>query len=681
MEKATIIIQQGKNCSFARLQFENGVTMPVSGWEKPDLALSGRECEAERLNGPVVRIVLDGKVVFEQKAQIATSTPPRPSGGHNSNQRDNDRGSGQGQPKNQPPSTDYVGAPYNFIPLNKIVVPGEELLDFARYQPDRYTGYLDCTLKTLTPLYIRDTLNKDELERKLESNKNPNFFGPGGRLRIPGSSLRGMVRNLVEITSWSKFQNYDDRKILFYRGLADTSSLQAEYKKNMSFEITKGEKPRYNFKAGYIHKSGIKYYIIPASVIDGKTCNPVMKDPKKTLPEFSYYEQDNGYLVVSGNMFNKKHNWLINMPDYEATLIELREEDIENYQSDVNRYTAKIKDERGQSIPDGQRYDGDLFRMLRVSGEKNLVPCFYVQWIDSQGQKSVSFGHTGYFRLAYKKTIGEHITQHPKVECDIAEMIFGKVGEFATRVFFEDALLEEEKGDECLEETSPKILSGPKPTTFQHYLDPDDSDAKIPRHWNDSTLIRGYKMYWHRKNPNWREKQIVRDTQHTIIKPVKEETKFTFRIRFENLTTIELGALLFALQLREGCCHKLGMGKPLGLGSVEITTKLIISNREERYQSLFSDESWVLAEEVQDTSSFKKEFEKYILEKIQEERQGAKDLWETPRLQELRAMLDWKNVKQEKWLDRTRYMELKHSVNQNEFKARRVLPQPTKIVQ
>ena len=101
----------------------------------------------------------------------------------------------------------------------------------------------------------------------------------------------------------------------------------------------------------------------------------------------------------------------------------------------------------------------------------------------------------------------------------------------------------------------------------------------------DLTASRGHKLYWHQwdetrplglvKEPNNHDAFLADlesdkpdDSQYAIIRPVRAGVVFTGRARFENLTGIELGVLLAALSLPEGCMHKLGMAKPLGLGSV-----------------------------------------------------------------------------------------------------------------
>lgn len=57
-------------------------------------------------------------------------------------------------------------------------------------------------------------------------------------------------------------------------------------------------------------------------------------------------------------------------------------------------------------------------------------------------------------------------------------------------------------------------------------------------------------------------------------------------MEFENLAPLELGALLYALELEEGMAHRLGYGKPFGLGSVVLSAiKLELIDWEKRLVS------------------------------------------------------------------------------------------------
>ncbi len=117
-------------------------------------------------------------------------------------------------------------APYNFVPLPDMIVPAQPRPDRDRYYPDRHTGIVHCTLTTETPLYTRAALEPDEYGyRNRQSKDKDEFFYVDPSTKepvIPGSSFRGMLRNLVEIITYSKPQPVTDRQ-LFFRTVDDTS--------------------------------------------------------------------------------------------------------------------------------------------------------------------------------------------------------------------------------------------------------------------------------------------------------------------------------------------------------------------------------------------------------------------------------------------------------------------------
>ncbi|SHF33534.1 CRISPR-associated protein [Desulfacinum infernum DSM 9756] len=68
-----------------------------------------------------------------------------------------------------------------------------------------------------------------------------------------------------------------------------------------------------------------------------------------------------------------------------------------------------------------------------------------------------------------------------------------------------------------------------------------------------------------------KDRQEQRDDQNrSILGWVKPGARFAFDIHVSNLSKVELGALLFLLQLPEGRYHRFGGGKPLGFGSVRL---------------------------------------------------------------------------------------------------------------
>ncbi|MDY0096663.1 MAG: TIGR03986 family CRISPR-associated RAMP protein, partial [Candidatus Vecturithrix sp.] len=587
-------------------------------------------------------------------------------------------------------------APYNFIPLNETVVEAEPIPPFNTYihhDLKRYTGWIELDIEAKTPLYIRDTLTKEELEKQSTIEKenkhrnpkkryiNPDFFAPGGKLKIPGSSLRGMIRNLLEIVSFGKFGAYDGKR-LYYRGLADQSNLRQDYQDKMSSRDKTTGKSNYTMSAGILKKTGFRSYeILPSDrrQIPRKEVDKRLTTIKKSYKEFTFYKLHSEYLVISGKMPNKKREWLIDIPSENVKPIPLIPEDVNDYKNDITR---------AENVPD----------LIKLA-EKGDVPCFYTIWYDQEGQQRVSFGHTAMFRLAYEKTIGDHILPDELKKsdiCDIAGAIFGNEKTFAGRVFFEDALLQNGQNpvDVLTGCKVPKILSSPKPTTFQHYLDQTGKHLKDLNHYNSDAQIRGNKLYWHKSGENWQEgdddnqaqlQQEIRqgkDTQRIILDAIKAGTTFNGRIRFENLSAVELGALLFSLDLPEGCLHKLGMGKPLGLGSVKITPALYLSDREKRYRDLFAE--WQeMGHKSNKVNNFKKAFEEYVLNKIEPTAKN-KDLWEIERLQELKYILDYEIGVELERRQLTRYMEIQKEIPgrkpENEFKKRPILQKPSEIV-
>jgi CRISPR-associated protein (TIGR03986 family) len=514
--------------------------------------------------------------------------------------------------------------------------------------------------------------------------------------------------------------------------LADRSNLREEYQSRMSSYDRRARRAQYNFSVGLLLKSGKKepglHFEIKSS---GGNFRQIYKDEAQDMvqaiggkyAEFNFYRVNEGYLVVSGDMPNKKRDWLISEPPDNAEIIEIPPEDVRSYNDD------RTRDER---VP-------NLLELARQKENEKGVPCFYVRWQDASGKDRVSFGHTGMFRLAYEKNIGDHVVtvshriddqtlqklqdELPEIsfiklqqfknkefteselanildreklkkneigkilqacaKIDFAEAIFGNEKTHSGRVFFEDAFLIDEQGDPQLEAQTPQILSAPKPTTFQHYLVQNSDEVKQLNHYNSNTIIRGYKIYWHKsgERERWVEKDrkvIERNPkQYTEIKPVKAGTKFRGRIRFENLSDKELGALLFALDLPEGCGHKLGMGKPLGLGSVRITPKLYLSKRAQRYKDFFAEvwDNKIEASALETLKKFKDAFSKYVLQKLGED--SSKLLWETGRLRELLVMLRFDVGRELERTGANRYMTI---APQNEFKNRYVLPKATGLV-
>ena len=100
-----------------------------------------------------------------------------------------------------------ITAPYNFVPLNKEVFfpPWAEAVSHDVPFKDGESGVIDITITAKSPIFIRDHQTPEE------------FCQHNGRYYIPGSSVKGMIRTLLEIMSFAKLKLQD--KTLSYRDL------------------------------------------------------------------------------------------------------------------------------------------------------------------------------------------------------------------------------------------------------------------------------------------------------------------------------------------------------------------------------------------------------------------------------------------------------------------------------
>ena len=718
-------------------------------------------------------------------------------------------------------------APYNFVELPHKVVPAQvecngKLRDNDRYYSDRHTGKIICTLKTESPLYIRcgltpvdfatfsDTPN-EELKPEQRKKKAEFFLHPANLHPVlPGSSLRGMLRTLVEIISFGKIERVSDQQKFFFRAVAADKEdpLSKPYKDSLK-----------NVKAGYLEfdKKQNKWFVRPAQEIEGQLFMEVMEEGiEDALPSLiimkkaDYIPQyiqisfevtaqsinvsedltrhsQQGWLVTSGNMLEnmlektterkreellrkkegRKYHYIIGAVDRSATKHEISPDAMRSYRDALTNFQKGEEKQFKDNLKN--RFD------KKIGVLQPGLPIFYCE---PEKDKPVTlFGQSPNFRIPYSLhndgKASSAVTFIPKKvgesdRIDLADAIFGflrlkkdkterdttdntkakREQSRAGRIFVSDAHYKPEKDAQSKankddiwltdDTIRPQILASPKPTTFQHYLvQPEDTHAVKSKlkHYGEpitKTVIRGHKLYWHKGNVS--QKEIKADiteaeieqkqSQYTEIKPIKAGVSFEFKINFENLSNVELGALLWILTLAGDDSEKLkaieldgkekyrlslGMGKPLGMGAVAIEYKLILNERykkqsQQRYTQLFDGDEWVTSDRdatLDEQKRFLKAFENYVINKISIEdcpeqfsaieKRETLNLKDVPRIKMLIAMLRWDIFPP---VTTTRYMEIERDIKEdylcqpvnttdntvNEYKCRLVLPTPFQVM-
>ena len=197
-------------------------------------------------------------------------------GGHGGNY------SGQGRSGGGNYSGNYVGAPYNFISVpNPHALPADSLAAHNEITEQLLTGEIVISVTAQTHLFIGDGNKSDDLKdggRNKKDKKEEDFVKNNrGQYIIPGSSLRGLIRNNSQILGRGDIGQDVDDYSLMYRAVAG-----GKERKNYSdilgtkLIIVNGHQIGIlkNVQAGYIRrkKEGEGYEIVRTAAQPIKDC-------------------------------------------------------------------------------------------------------------------------------------------------------------------------------------------------------------------------------------------------------------------------------------------------------------------------------------------------------------------------------------------------------------------------
>lgn len=138
-------------------------------------------------------------------------------------------------------------SPYNFVPLNsKVYIPDwYNLVSQDIPFEDGEDGYIELTWHNDSPLFIRDKDKDDDEHAPMNIN---------GRYFIPGSSIKGMLRNVLSILAFGKMQEGEQYKDRFF-GHREFNTKLSEGKK---YQELMGK-----VKFGWLQKDGEDFYLYP----------------------------------------------------------------------------------------------------------------------------------------------------------------------------------------------------------------------------------------------------------------------------------------------------------------------------------------------------------------------------------------------------------------------------------
>ncbi len=194
--------------------------------------------------------------------------------------------------------------------------------------------------------------------------------------------------------------------------------------------------------------------------------------------------------------------------------------------------------------------------------------------------------------------------------------------------------------------------------TFYLWDPAHPGDAPRTAYGSPHSRIRGRKLYWHRRGTTVGDlrahgphiEEILGDEkkakdQLRRLEVLPPDTRFTFEVGFDGLSGAELGLLLLTLEPARlagalgsaaEVVHKIGGGKPLGMGSADLRIQSArLLQPERRYRSL---------REPGDRHLDGDELEAWVAERCAGAVDGAGLLAQRPDLRALLALLDWNAV-------------------------------------
>lgn len=498
-------------------------------------------------------------------------------------------------------NTAGITAPYNFIPFCEETIPvGQDQMEVhGDMREDLLTGEISYIMTAETPVFVDDGTDAHDFVRNA-----------WGDYALPGSTVRGLIRNNVQILGLSGYEDDIDNYSLMYRNVAGGAE-KKRYDRILGSDqvpITVDKKKMsvlLNVRAGYIAKRDGKYVIYSTTVDKisdklGKMNYYVLSERTiaKDLENFPYFQEHpeylqhdvskgfrkngenqgyqpgyyevsyqvkdlnkiaavaesgilekKGHLVCTGYMSQKKALYIVPEIDENKPVITIHEDDEKAFRVDFKKKENTLK-----------RFKNVSFFNL-PEGKEEKKPVFYIY---NTEDRRLYFGFTPHLRLLYKHTVKEGYRQQTS-RFDYAKSIFGTIdgkSGYKSKVSFSDAVVCTTVQPRGAKEV---VLEEPKPTSYLDYLKQNDGPVTYN---TDGFELRGVKQYWLHKKIDIPE---FSRGGNAVIRALAKGTGFKGFIRFQNLTKAELGLLVWGLRLEEDSWMNVGKAKSYGYGAISVS--------------------------------------------------------------------------------------------------------------
>ena len=498
--------------------------------------------------------------------------------------------------------TDF-STPYNFVPLASHVMEPCWQESVSQDVPfrDGWCGELKLRLRTHTPLCVGDV---QQPAAEASPGRVAFFRTPQSALAIPGSSIKGMLRSVLEIAAFGRFQGVQDRRL----GVRDLTRSDNFYCKKivqspvsagwLHYDSAKGRWRITPCKFTRIHQADI-IKCLKLNDQRWKQCKSAPAEKRYALIgqkfaklRFAIEQEKNskvgiakqvelataGELGGSGEGKPKNDGLLVvtGQPGPDFTKPKAKQREFIFYEAEGQPVTVPADIMADFNFIHADSGEWAMWRR-ELNGLEPGVPVFYHPGPDGCPE---TMGLAMMYRLAYEYTLHDAIHHTSPVHLDnqhydLAELIFGAIreeqeGSLRGRVNI--GLARSAGGAAETTVLAPVILNGPKPTFYPAYLRQEGADYTTLM--DEGCKLSGWKRYpVKREHLQYPQGKAAGNNKVQVrLETVPAGAEFELTMRIHNLRDVELGALCWALDFggRADHRHGLGMGKPFGLGQVSL---------------------------------------------------------------------------------------------------------------
>jgi len=529
------------------------------------------------------------------------------------NNRNNTRPQGQGN-RNQAQENMMVGIktakqalPYDFVPLDTTKTVTEKQIPHDGSQQGLYSGELRCEMTTITPLLVGWKKHNDSEEGVLQPLLHPD----DGRVLIPGSSIKGMIRQRIAMLTNAPMEKVAERTYSYRPNIAHASKVQARpavitnintdgsiaikllgdardavfdrlgfqdpsklrIKQQIGRCITAQQYQGYgiNDRDKLIkqdNRNNIQYplnhYVCSYKGGidgDGALMRAFSQDPRKNVHDFALVAKNKFDLAASLTIASEV------VIHYKFTQKHLADENIGHIS---NRHPLVDNANAGR-----------IGRAIKEATALEPNQLIYVEY-DTVSKKVVSFGHHFHYRWRFADTVttqmidGENQLRPEltpiKDGLSVPLAMFGYTQDkvalagrisinFATEVISDAEKNNTDRFIDAGRSFALKPLGQPRPSAVEFYLKQQPNATKLTTYGDllppnqagksDGGALAGRKFYPHQTNTNaqhYKEQGTAETHNPRVRYALPKGRNFRFTIRYKDLTDWEIGALLLAIQ-------------------------------------------------------------------------------------------------------------------------------------